>query len=94
MYRFFSSIAGRKRFFIPLLAVSLGMFGLMQALFALQFAGAAVPDSLFRYGPARLVSMLDALGPAGRMGYLRLGLLDMAFPLVYGLFFATLIVFF
>lgn len=95
MYRFLYFIGSRKRFFLPLVALGLGMFVLMQALFATQFAPASeIPDSLFNYGPGRLILLIDSLGQAGRGVYLRLDMLDMAFPLVYGLLLATLIILF
>jgi hypothetical protein len=101
MYRFLSSISTRRPLFFGLIVLSFGMFILMQVLFSTQFAHlnwmgspSAPPDSRLYYTPDQLADFLESLGPAGRLVYLRLHLVDMIFPIVYGLFFAVVTVYF
>jgi hypothetical protein len=98
MNRFFERISAREPLFFILACASVAMFALMQFLFRTQFPGSpgaatrpALPDSLFFYRPEGLMAMLDSLGEAGRARYLLIDILDMAFPVLYGLFFAVLI---
>jgi hypothetical protein len=92
------SLARRRWFLLGLTVLTLGMFVLMQLLFRFElghrFGLAEPPDGRLYYTSAQLVGVLDALGPAGRQTYMYLHFPDMLFPLFYGLFFATLIVFY
>ena len=98
MYKLLFPLVRRRRFLLALTALTLGMFVLMQLLFRFQlghrFGLVEPPDGRLYYTSEQLVGILDALGPAGRRVYLHLHVPDMLFPLVYGLFFAALIVFF
>jgi hypothetical protein len=93
MERLLRSIVERKVAFRGLIALALAMFVLLQVLFRTQLGQvpSPAPDARLHYSSQELVAYLDALGPEGREVYMRLHLLDMAFPLVYGLFFATLL---
>jgi cellulose synthase/poly-beta-1,6-N-acetylglucosamine synthase-like glycosyltransferase len=92
------SLARRRWFLLGLTVLTLGMFVLMQLLFRFElghrFGLVEPPDGRLYYTSAQLVGVLDALGPAGRQMYMYLHIPDMLFPLVYGLFFAALVVFF
>jgi hypothetical protein len=98
MYKLLFPVVSRRWLLLALTALTLGMLVLMQLLFRFQlghrFGLAEPPDGRLYYTSGQLVSVLDALGPAGRRVYLHLHVPDMLFPLVYGLFFAALIVFF
>lgn len=54
-------------------------------------SGLGVPDLLQGFTAAELHARLDAFGDEGRRVYLRAELVDLVYPLVYGLFFAFLI---
>ncbi len=90
MYKFLSSMA-RPRNLLISAAVFLVTFTVMQVLASRL---AHLPDLLFTYTPAQLVTMLDSYGEAGRLEYLRLDVADMFFPLAYGAFYALTLTYF
>lgn len=100
IYKLLRLIVQRKAAFRALIALSLGMFVLVQLLFRTQLghlpgldSRPVLPDERFFYTAPELVAFLDSLGSAGRVIYWRLHLVDMVFPLVYGLLLATLVVY-
>lgn len=91
MYTFLSRIANRTWLFVALAVLFVGMYVLMQVLFSsLLRASPVLPDARFFYTSGQLTTILDALGPSGRHTYMLLHLVDMVFPLVYGLFLAVM----
>ncbi len=90
MYGILLPIVKRCRLFVSIVMLCGGMLVLMLVL----FLGRNLPDSLLAYTSGQLVAALDRLGPSGRLVYLRLHILDMVYPLVYGLGLSSLMVFF
>lgn len=93
-------IVTRRWLLGTLTGLALGMLVLMQLLFRAQLGhlpgldtAPVIPDTRFYYTAGELIAALDVLGPVGRAVYRHLHGPDMLFPLVYGLFFASLIVF-
>jgi purine-cytosine permease-like protein len=82
---------------VLLLALLFGLFLIVilprQAAASAEYAaGGGSPDLLFSYAPEKLYSIVADYGPQGRANYIRSRLtFDVAFPLVYGLFFASTI---
>jgi hypothetical protein len=75
--------------FIVFMAAYLLVGGSWVGLAAVNSAsgGAAVPDMLFSYDPARLGAMFEALGPEGRAAYLSMNTVDFFFAGAYGTFY-------
>ena len=90
MHKLLSPLARRGWLVAALGVLTVGIFVLMQVLFASRMA--ALPDGFLYYTSGTLISSLDALGPSGRLLYLYLHILDMVLPLAYGLFMALVVV--
>jgi hypothetical protein len=82
-----AAIGSTILFALGYLAVTGRPWGLASVLEAAP--GAIVPDVVFHYDAEGYYRVLENLGALGRERYLAMNLVDMAFPLAYGLFFVS-----
>ena len=84
-------ISNWRGWLISLVLLCLGFFAVTNNFIGAEHVkqvsgGTAILDSYFYYPPQSAYQVLTDLGQAGRDAYLTVNLLDMFFPLTYGLF--------